>query len=98
MLINCNVRFKFFNVDLNQWLINNLSSSEYSKDEVLWAILSGIAIWYIWKWRNLRIFNKEAIFHSNILNAIMCLVANIKYTNETIVSHSRKSKQVCMVG
>jgi hypothetical protein len=98
ILVKCNDRLKFFNVDLNKWLINNLSSSEYSKEEVLWAILSGNAIWYLWKWRNLRIFNKEAIFHSNPLNAIKCFVANIKDTNETIVGHSNKSKQVCMVG
>lgn len=51
----------FFAADSLPWLVWNISSKSVSANEVLWSIISGVALWYIWIWksRNARVFGNN---------------------------------------
>ena len=49
----------FFSNSLVQSIIGNLSSRECTREGLPWSTVFGVALWYILKWRNNRVFGEE---------------------------------------
>jgi hypothetical protein len=40
-------------------IIGNLSSRECTREGLPWSTVFGVALWYILKWRNNRVFGED---------------------------------------
>ncbi|KAI5325826.1 hypothetical protein L3X38_034900 [Prunus dulcis] len=50
---------RFFQADFKAWLFSNLCSKSVY-DHQPWLVVFVFTCWFIWKWRNSRVFNAEA--------------------------------------
>lgn len=82
-------RHLFFAADSLPWLVWNISSKSVSANEVLWSIISGLALWYIWIWksRNARVFGNNNHIPAD------CIVSVIR--GLAVDSWKNKSEDMC---
>lgn len=52
---------KFTQILLEQWVLANLKDGLYDLMDVGWEVKITTIVWWLWKWRNNRIFKKEEI-------------------------------------
>jgi hypothetical protein len=72
-------RLALFNTELISWFINNLASSKGTQEGKHWSITHGVAIWYLWKWRNARIFRDGSSISYKPIGHIHCMPGDIQH-------------------
>ncbi|KAL2902408.1 hypothetical protein RDABS01_027490 [Bienertia sinuspersici] len=81
--------------NLQQWIIQNLDSDNPLNSE-LWSMTFSLTLWWIWKWRNQRIFRVEESEPVNKMEFIKCKVEETKSALErdllTNFSHIRRQE------
>ncbi|EOY24339.1 RNA-directed DNA polymerase (Reverse transcriptase), Polynucleotidyl transferase, Ribonuclease H fold-like protein [Theobroma cacao] len=90
----------FFDLLLSDWLLTNLKNYNVCVDGIPWVILFGFTCWYIWKWRNVKVFEGKLIPMDRKLSMIKGLVAASYHAVQIPCTHSRLNgyKREMLVG
>lgn len=69
--------YELFNKDINDRIDSNIYPRDTTRDEV-WLIVFATTIWWLWKWRNSRCFERSADIPLDQLGFILAKVGLIK--------------------
>lgn len=82
----------FFSLPLDEWIFQNLKSTEQRDDGRAWACTFGVALWRIWCWRNKFCFEGSAQSVDYIVKDIFSHAEEIMLTFDT--SHGSKKTRI----
>ncbi|KAJ7981919.1 Ribonuclease H protein [Quillaja saponaria] len=90
----------FFGTNIIDW-IKLCLTKEIGMHEVDWGITFGVAVWYLWKWRNQQIFEENFTPPWNPVSIIMTMVSEITKSllpeNGVLVEHRKTCVQLCWI-
>ena len=76
----------FFSLDFDDWFCYNLKSKKQFSDGISWPMIFGVGCWFLWKRRNMEIFDENYVHMGNLFMDI------VQYTELIYKSESMTRK------
>ena len=81
ILVPCSDHTRFFRSDFMQWFRENLMKKDIMNEEA-WGATFVIACWWIWRRRNLFVFEQKKVSNDILIGSIRALVVSVSEAHE----------------